>query len=122
MLGSNRRGCAGMQTLLSSAFMKSPSHANLFRDISITFLFAGCLLLSGCGSSHEESEGGANEPKPIFKGQVVNVEYHLVDEKTVIIDSEGKKTELIGFPAIPRTNVEIYQHGREYEVFQTKQG
>jgi hypothetical protein len=69
------------------------------------------LLLSGCGGSH------GHQGKLIFKGQVQKVEYHLLDGYTTLIDAEGKKIRLKGYPGIPTAEVEIYEdshHG--YEV------
>jgi hypothetical protein len=90
-----------------------------FKSLSQSLFIFGALCLSGCGShepvSHEEA--------PIFKGQVAKVEYRLTEGVTVIIDSEGKQTKLEGHPGIPCTEVEIFQHGKEYEIFQVvKQG
>ncbi len=40
-------------------------------------------------------------------------------DKTIIVDADGKETELEGMTGIPCAEVEIYRmHGHEYEVFQ----
>ena len=41
---------------------------------------------------------------------------------TVLVDNQGKTTELLGFPSVPCAEVEIYRQGdHEYEVFQAKE-
>ena len=70
------------------------------------------LLAAGCGH-HSNAEG-----KVVFKGQVVKVEYRLIEGTTVLIDAEGKKTTLEGHPGVPCTDVEIVEtKPHEYEIF-----
>lgn len=75
------------------------------------------LAFWGCGNPHGEHDG-----KPVFKGTVNRVQYHLTEGFTVLTDADGKEIKLEGFPSVPCSSVEIYQHGkREYEVYQAPQ-
>ena len=75
------------------------------------------LVFFGCGSHH-----GGHDGKPVFKGTVSRLQYHLTEGVTVLVDADGKETKLEGFPSVPCDSVEIYQHGKhEYEVYQVPQ-
>jgi hypothetical protein len=83
-------------------------------NLKSIFISLAALYLIGCGSS----EPVAHEETPLFKGKVVKVQYRLVEGDTVLIDDAGKETVLEGHPGIPCSEIEIFKHGREYEVVQ----
>ncbi len=77
-------------------------------------MLAMVLFLAGCGGHGPLREGAL-----VFKGRVAQVQHRLGQGYTLLIDGEGKTTRLEGYPGVPCTEVEIFNHGgQEYEVFQ----
>lgn len=104
-----RGGCAWNLRL---AFRASAQYGYVpVKHIFKAFFLGSAFLAAGC--SHQAHEG-----KLVYKGKVARVDFELSRGVTVIHGEDGKTTELEGLPGIPCAEVEIYQHGHEYEVFQ----
>jgi hypothetical protein len=108
----------------------TPTKSNQFILPTVLTLTAtlAMTVVTGCGS-HSDSHAISHKAQPVFKGHVAKVEYHLRKGYTVIVDADGKSTQLHGFPSVPLAPIEIYPnlhgahgaHPQHYEVIQLPQ-